>query len=221
MPFDWATKGADFTGALSIKTMGIVAAGQAARIATNNAAVALVDMQATQGSIAESVLGGVTQVNRNDPAAANAYVLPWKVDHAAMTRLSSDRDIFVTPDLNGCAVFVSGDRASPTVVHVNSQATILDQGEPEYSADVPQDQLAAQMNAFKLSYKMPMWDAIYQALAIRLVGMGRLPRENLELLLPGTYLSAGTGAAAVFGRREGGTWSFFWNANRRTTRFWG
>lgn len=220
MTFDWATKGADYTGALSIKTMG-VPNGQATQVATNNATVALVDMSGLQGAITEASQGSTRQVNRNGSAAPNAYVLPWKVDHAVMTRLSAEQDIFVTPDLNGCAVFVGGDAASPIVMHVNSQAAILDQGEPAVVPGQPMDQLAAQMNAFKLSWKMPMWDAIYQTIASRLQGMGRLPNSNLELLLPGQYLSAGTGSAAVFGHRDGGTWRFFWNVNGRTTRFWG
>ena len=219
MVFDWATKGEDYTGTLSIKTMG-VANGQATEVATNNATVTLVDVSGTQGTITEAQQGPTTQVNRSDAAASNAYVLPWKADHAVMTRLGAAQDIFVTTNLNGCAVFVGGDAADPVVMHVNSGAAILGKGEPEYNPAQPMNEAAAQMTAFQQSWKMPMWDAIYQALASRLQGMGRLPNSNVALLVPGQYLSAGTGSAAVFGRRDGGTWRFFWNANGRTTQFW-
>lgn len=221
MPFEWATRGADFTGALSIKSMGVAGGAGGTEIVTNNAVVRLVDVVGRQGAITESVRGGRTEVNKNDPAASNAFVLPWAANHAVMTGLSGAQDIFVTPDLNGCAVFVAGNPASPTVVHVNSQAEILDKGEPAFSPTASLSQLTTQMNVFKLSYKRPMWDALYLALASKLIELGRLPRDNLQLLLPGQYLNADVGSAAVFGHRQGGNWAFFWNVNGRTTRFWG
>ena len=231
MAFDWATQGAQFTGTLKIGSMGAVGNNSPVSqdIVTNNATVKFVDNLGQQAQLAEASSGGRVQVSKAGDSPANAYVLPWTSNYASKTRLAAASTMFVTPDLNGCAIFVSGELAGPTVVHINSKADILDKGEPPFlplgkGATTKEINSAAaaygrEMNAFKTSYKNPMWDALYQAMAIKLVGAGLIPKDNLKLWLPTDYLGPDVTTAAVFGTFNG-TWSFFCNVNGKTTKFW-
>lgn len=226
MAFDWATQGALYTGNLSIKGsngLGRVGGNAPAsrRIDTNNASIIYVDLGAMPRQIGETVTARETAVDAaaSGTGTANAYVLPWEAGFAARTKLAQAQSMFITPNLNGCAVFIGGPLTGPTVIHANCQPDLINEGMPQYTPRMDPLIYGARLDAFGNSWRLPIWSDIYVTIASQLLALGLLPDENMGMLLPRDYLGD-AGSASVFGARGGGGWAFHVNANRRTRCFW-
>lgn len=223
MAFDWATQGASFSGKLTIKTMGAAADSSIVweDIVSNHATLKFALRSNNEGVITENVLPTETTVSLSPSGgSANAHTLPWQVGYAPMIKLGPKHAIFVTPNLNGCAIFVGGDAASPSVIHANCQPDIADQGVPTYTSGDDPIVFGARVNEFYQRWKLPIWSDVYVALASKLLAGNKIPSANFQMLLPRDYLAGGASYASVFGSRASGSWRLFVNVQGKTRQFW-
>lgn len=58
----------------------------------------------------------------------NLYYLHWGFDSTHCVRLGSHANYFITAALQGCSIFVTGDPASPTVYHLNANSVNVNGG---------------------------------------------------------------------------------------------
>jgi hypothetical protein len=220
--FDWASQKANFAGNLVVKNLGDPGnnAPASSTISLGGHSITFVNVSGRQGLIAETVLVNETTVTLTSAGlvGANAYILPWREDYAVKTVLGSAQDMFVTPQLNGCAIIVSGPVTGPTVVHVNAQPDSISEGMPAYNPNKASSSMAA-INKFTVETKYPRWGAVYGSLGMKLGEEGLIPSANIDALVPAVYGSRG-GTTSVFGVRSAGNWSFYWNNQKKTTQFW-
>lgn len=81
---------------------------QGSNIATGTAAISR-EISNDYRITANAALGG----------GGDAYVLPWNPDTMCLTELRSNKRLFVTATLNGCAIVIAGGRCNPVVGHLN------------------------------------------------------------------------------------------------------
>ena len=192
MAFDWASQKEGWGGKLKMVGLGTVGGNAPANetIESLGETINVIQHIANEGCIEERRAGPEFTVSAS-AGSGNAYVLPWKANSAVSTQLGQSYEIFVTSQLNGCAVFVGGEPAAPIVFHANAQ--------PGYTSDGMPDSPSA-IRKFDVETRLPRWDSYYGAVAQKLSTIGRLPTKNVGTLLPGQYME--NGDAAVFGVRE-------------------
>ena len=143
--------------------------------------------------------GGGTSANQ-------CYALPWSSGMAYMTRLNSACEYFFTPCLNGCAVLIDGEAASPTVVHVNADS-------PRLAVDGSFEQVAEIQTA--------VYSQFYGSFAAALIDRDYISGNKLEILKPDDYLKIGVSSfAAVFGVKASASWTFYYNCRNLTKELW-
>jgi hypothetical protein len=195
---------------LKVQSLGRVGsnAPHSLAIKTNHATLTYVDCGKPTATVTENVMGSMATVSRSgdDKGAGNIYGLPWEAKYAARCELGSDHTRFVTPSLNGCAIFISGTQAKPVVVHANCQSeTLLEplsSQPPKYYA---------------------MWSDVYVTVLSQLVAKKLIPDKGMVTLLPKDYMVKGVASAAVFGVLDASKWSFYVTVNKtsgETKRIW-
>ncbi|MEM8717101.1 MAG: hypothetical protein AAGE92_15235 [Cyanobacteria bacterium P01_G01_bin.4] len=212
MTFDWANQKDAWQGKLKVVGLGQPAgnAPGSEQIESLGVTLQLIDVMGQSGAVQDRDLPSECTVSVKSEGDDNAYVLPWKASSATITSLGGSHEVFVTSQLNGCAIFIGGDSGTPTVIHANAQPEdYTNAGEPE-SFD--------QIREFAVNTRLPRWDSYYGAVAQKLATTGHLPTTNAGTLLPGDYMK--NGDAAVFGVKDGGSWEFFVNSGNSTTKFW-
>jgi hypothetical protein len=214
MAFNWATQKQNYRGRLQVNSAGLVRnnAPRSIRIESTHGSVTYVDCGVLDLSWQETMQGNKSVISIYQQAGwfnwgTSFYSLPWQSGYAARTQLGTLRNRFLTPSVNGCAVFVCGTRANPVVVHINSQPTDL---LAPYREDL-------------LTYFRLLGD-VYTVYASKLVAQNLVPAENLGMLMPADYMYEGAAGASVFGVRDGADWSFYYTVNGTATgttrRFW-
>lgn len=153
-------------------------------------------------AIGDHMTGGKT-VDVTSHLTGNCYWLPWRGWKAVTGQLQSACDYFVTANLTGCCVVVSGTRAAPYVTHMNCQpgnANLV-----QYNGSIQEfnfDMQAAQ-------------DQYYGQVTAQLVSNNVISDTGLQMLKPSDYgAKANEGFAvptSVFGIRTGGNWTIYYN----------
>lgn len=221
MAYAWETQKGNYTARLNIKTLGSPGGNSPAtkQIKTNHATLTFVDVLSKEVALAETVTAKETAVSlSNAVGGADAYGLPWASNHAVKIKLGATQPRFVTPNLNGCAVFIGGALAGPVVIHANiAPAGVIEAKNPGYS------DLAA-FNKWVTEYKQPMWTDVYRTVLAQLTVNGDLPGESMVSLFPTDYLSDGVMHGCVWGTRGSGGWAIYVTevgaANSKTRKIW-
>ncbi len=211
MAFEWAKRRDGWNKKLKLVGLGSVGGNAPANetLTSLDVTINIIKLLTNEGALSEQDLPTECTVTKSGDGPGNAYILPWKATSAVVTQLGGKHEIFVTSQLNGCAVFVGGDATSPIVIHANAQPEYASQGMPEAFDKIP---------AFDAEVRLPRWDSFYGAVAQQMATTGHLPTVNVGTLLPGQYMKSGD--AAVFGVRDGGNWKFYYNSNKSNTQFW-
>ena len=215
MAFTWATKKEKYTGRLQVNSAGRVGnnAPHSIEIGTDKGSITSVDCGVMDMAWQETMQGNKSAVSTYTKCknvwfnwGTNFYSLPWEAGYAARSQLGTLRTRFVTPSVNGCAIFVSGTRANPVIVHANSQPDML----IPFSENLP-------------LYFRVLGD-VYTVIASKLVNLGYMSDTNFGTLMPADYMYEGAAGASVFGVRDGADWSFYVTVNGpavgTTRRFW-
>lgn len=155
--------------------------------------------------------------NSPNDADLTSYYLPWKNGLAYAVRLDDGADFFATAKVNGCCVYVTGDRASPMVIHANynpQEAHTKDRLFP------PKQSLAnlnpTQMGEVYTKHHFKQYTRFYGNLAHKLVDDGVLERTKpISVYDPEFYLARG-GVATMFGVRKNGQWTFYFNLQKES-----
>ena len=133
--------------------------------------------------------------------AGSCYWLPWKDWSAVYGQLGANCDFFVTANLTGCGIIVSGPQNAPHVVHVNCDTSSVD-----YSAQGYMEDAEAARKQF------------YGQISEQLVANNVIPSAGLQMLFAEDYckkMSEGYGATTcVFGVRSGGNWTIYYSAGK-------
>ena len=138
--------------------------------------------------------------------ASQCYALPWKSGMAFLTRLDSACEYFFTPGLNGCAVLIDGEAASPTVIHANADS-------PRLSVEGSFEQVAEMQTA--------VYSQFYGSFAAALIDQNYISGNKLQILKPDDYLKTGVSSyAAVFGVKASASWTFYYNCQNSTKQLW-
>jgi hypothetical protein len=214
MSFAWASQKHNYTGRLQVNSWGNVGnnAPASRQIATNHTTITYVDCGVLDLRFKETMQGNASVLTQSSSGnfftqGTAFYCVPWQAGYAARTQIGTLRSRFVTPKLNGCAVFIGGTRASPVVVHANAQATAL---------------LTPAMGDDHTYFRL--WDDVYTSLASKLVSLQLVPSAGFGALMPSDYMKPGVSGAGVFGVRDGSDWSFYVTENGvatgSTRRFW-
>ncbi|HUB12698.1 MAG TPA: hypothetical protein VMB34_12125, partial [Acetobacteraceae bacterium] len=138
----------------------------------------------------------------------NCYWLPWGSWRAYWGQLGAACSYFVTANLTGCAIYVSGTATQPHIVHANCAA-----GEVvEYGNDARaynDDLVAARMQ-------------FYGQLAEAMVDNNTIPSAGLQMLRPDDYGARTSEGYAVpvcvFGVKTGGNWTIYYCVGGRGGR---
>jgi len=176
---------------------GIAVAGKTLAVNYFNQGSSVTEGSVTIRDVGQLVLidGTAGSVNQN------CYMLPWATDSVCMIELQSQHRLFITANLDGCAIFIAGGRCNPTICHANIQM-----GEVDSSSN-----LVSRNNTRRGYYA-----TIVQELERR-----GLDAANRISWLPGDY----SGKCAVFGIRGGDMrWTFYANdasvSGGVTTQIW-
>lgn len=219
MAFDWTRSKERFNGWLNIQTSAL---GQvpnnspgSTTVSATNTSVVLTDMNSMTGTISESVLGPQTSITTSLGGTANAYVLPWQAGKAAKSRLGGVHSIFITPNINGCGVSISGTAATPTIVHANCDSDLL---------NVPDSVGLDKLTEYQLKYRYPLWSDLYLTLFSKMADLNLIPGDNLVMIRPADYMTEeNPGTGSIFGVKDSGnTWSFYLNLSqaKKTRKIW-
>jgi len=146
---------------------------------------------------------------------ANCYWLPWGNGKVYLGQLGTAYDYFFTYTINGCGVLIGGTQAQPIVVHANLNCKRLNDAVEEamkQGGNIGENIAHAQAI---------IYDQFYGNLAARLIQDNRLSGARLEVVTPQQYLvDAKAGFGAVFGINNAGSWEFYGNWAKHTTKIW-
>jgi hypothetical protein len=160
--------------------------------------------RATVG-IDDHIAGGKS-ITMTPALMGNCYWLPWRGWKAVTGQLQGACNYFVTANLTGCCVVVSGTTVSPYVTHINCQPGNADL--VAYNGSIQEynfDMAAAQ-------------DQFYGQVTAQLVASNVISDVGLQMLRPtdyGTKLAQGYAVpTSVFGIRTGGNWTIYYNVGK-------
>ncbi|MGE6762846.1 hypothetical protein ACQKGO_32855 [Corallococcus interemptor] len=164
----------------------------------------------------------------------NLYYLHWGFDSTHCVRLGSHANYFITAALQGCSIFVTGDPASPTVYHLNASSETVDGGTDD---QVTQAKVQAMRSRFSAARKVMGGSETSSASAamtdympgmLNAAGTAQMEQErgvsgaswyhlrthayrSFWKVREDELLQFGT----VFGVRESGRWSFYFQRRTR------
>lgn len=156
-------------------------------------------------AIGDHLAGGKT-INMTTSPTGDCYWLPWRGWKAVTGQLHGVCNYFVTANLTGCCVVVSGTTVSPFVTHMNCQPG--DAGLVAYNGSIQEynfDMAAAQ-------------DQYYGQVTEQLVANNVISDVGLQMLKPTDYGAKQSEGYAVptsvFGIRTGGHWAIYYNVGK-------
>ncbi|MEE2788706.1 MAG: hypothetical protein VX589_15330 [Myxococcota bacterium] len=139
-----------------------------------------------------------------------SYYLNWAPDKACAMRLGQSANAFFTAPLNGCAILINGDRASPTVVHANITIGDILPAPPSFDSSVtgPYEK-----------EKMALFYQYYLNLGTGLVDGGVFTGTSgtTQMFDPLLYYKYQGGKAKVFGLRQPDGWTFYYSMEQRVS----
>lgn len=136
-----------------------------------------------------------------DGSGQNLFFLPWKSDAFFSMTLDPSASIFLTAKVNGCCVWIGGDRASPTIVHGN----VYDKLPTPSSFQKAAEEL------------LPEYDRLYDKAEKAMTSKGILDSKSLTRFDPRFYLDGQPPRSLgfVWGFKDSSNrWTFYYQMER-------